>query len=96
VNALRIALGVFLALLLSTAAPVVERAASTGRAAARNDEAPPLEGRNFVYYTVQPGDSLASVERRFRISSIEAILDLNPDLDSGRLQPGRRIRIPIH
>jgi LysM repeat protein len=54
-----------------------------------------LPGRDFVYYTVQPDDSLNLVVRKFRVSSVEAILALNPQLEDDRLTAGDRIKIPL-
>jgi hypothetical protein len=54
-----------------------------------------LEGRDFVYYTVQPGDTLAGLERKFRIPASEAIQTLNPDLNPQKLPVNRQIKIPL-
>jgi hypothetical protein len=55
----------------------------------------PLQGRDYVFYTVQPGDTLTIVERKFRIVSTDKLLQLNPDLDSGKLPVNRQIKIPL-
>jgi LysM repeat protein len=54
-----------------------------------------LEGRDFVYYTVQPGDTLSMLERKFRIPTREAIENLNPDLNSEDLPVNKQIKIPL-
>jgi LysM repeat protein len=54
-----------------------------------------LEGRDFVYYTVQPGDTLSMLERKFRIPTREAIQNLNPDLNSEDLPVNKQIKIPL-
>lgn len=55
-----------------------------------------LPDRDFVYYTVQPGDSLGLIARKFRVSTSRAILAANPKLDDDeRLETGERIRIPL-
>jgi membrane-bound lytic murein transglycosylase D len=43
-------------------------------------------------YTVQPGDSLASIVRRFGVSA-ENMLAMNGLQDAGRVQPGRVLRL---
>ncbi len=58
-------------------------------------EQTPIEGRNYVYYTVQPGDSFNIILRKFRIGSSQAVLDLNPGLNPDRLSPNERIKIPL-
>jgi hypothetical protein len=50
-----------------------------------------LPGTTFTY-TIQPGDTLASLAARFQ-SSEEAIRRANPKLDPARLTPGQRITI---
>jgi len=54
-----------------------------------------LEGRDYVYYTVQSGDTLPLLERKFRIPSQEAILELNPGIDPDNLPVNRQIKIPL-
>jgi LysM domain len=54
-----------------------------------------LDGRDFVYYTVQPGDTLSMLEKKFRIPTREAIQDLNPDLNPEDLPVNRQIKIPL-
>ncbi len=55
----------------------------------------PIEGRNFVYYTVQPGDSFNLILRKFRIASGQAVLALNPGLSVEHLSANERIKIPL-
>ena len=54
-----------------------------------------LEGRDFVYYTVQPGDTLSMLEKKFRIPHRDAIQELNPDLDPRDLPVNKQIKIPL-
>ena len=54
-----------------------------------------LKGRDFVYYTIQPGDTLSLLERKFRIPTRRAILELNPDLNPDELPVNRQIKIPL-
>lgn len=58
-------------------------------------ERSPLPERDFVFYTVQPGDTLSMIERKFRTSSRETVLALNPDVDPDRLPAGKRMKIPL-
>jgi LysM repeat protein len=44
-------------------------------------------------YTIQGGDSLYSIARRFN-TSVATILQLNPGLNPDRLYVGQRIRVP--
>ncbi|MGH9858311.1 MAG: LysM peptidoglycan-binding domain-containing protein [Acidobacteriota bacterium] len=54
-----------------------------------------LEGRDFVYYTVQPGDTLSMLEKKFRIPNRDAIQELNPDIDPRDLPVNKQIKIPL-
>jgi hypothetical protein len=54
-----------------------------------------LEGRDFVYYTVQPGDTLSMLEKKFRIPNRDAIQELNPDVDPRDLPVNKQIKIPL-
>jgi hypothetical protein len=54
-----------------------------------------LEGRDFVYYTVQPGDTLGILRKKFRVPSEDSILQLNPEIKHDQLSPNQRIKIPI-
>ena len=54
-----------------------------------------LEGRDFVYYTVQPGDTLSMLEKKFRIPHRDAIQELNPDVDPRDLPVNKQIKIPL-
>lgn len=58
-------------------------------------EQAPLEGRDFVYYTVQPGDSIYSIQKKFRVASEDSILKMNPELDPDRLPTTAEIKIPL-
>ncbi|WP_291856748.1 LysM peptidoglycan-binding domain-containing protein [Marinilabilia sp.] len=49
--------------------------------------------KDFLYYEVQPGNTLYSLARRFNIS-VDDILDNNPALRDGSLLPGTLVRIP--
>ena len=55
----------------------------------------PLDGRDYVYYTVQPGDSLSLLARKFRIASTASVLEMNPGLNEDRLPLNERIKIPL-
>ena len=90
---LRVALGFFLFLLLLAFANHHEET-DFSPASAEFDQAP-LAGRDYVFYTVQPGDTLQSVTRRFRVMSEDAILAINPDIDEDRLPVNERIKIPL-
>ena len=54
-----------------------------------------LEGRDFVYYTVQAGDTLSMLEKKFRIPDQDAIQALNPDLNPRDLPVNKQIKIPL-
>lgn len=58
-------------------------------------EQTPLENRDFVYYTLQPGDSLYSVQKKFRVATLDSIYKMNPDIDPEQLPPNAQIRIPL-
>jgi hypothetical protein len=58
-------------------------------------EQTPIEGRNFVYYTVQNGETFSQVLRKFRVASARKVLDLNPDMDADHLPTGFRLKIPL-
>lgn len=50
----------------------------------------------YVEYTIQPGDTLASLSRRFFGSSsrADAIARMNPTMSPPNMKPGRVIKIP--
>jgi nucleoid-associated protein YgaU len=50
----------------------------------------------YVEYTIQPGDTLASLSRKFFGSSskAEAIARMNPTMSPPNMKPGRVIKIP--
>ena len=54
-----------------------------------------LKGRDFIYYTIQPGDTLSLLERKFRIPDRDAIQELNPELNPEDLPVNRQIKIPL-
>jgi LysM repeat protein len=54
-----------------------------------------LEGRDFVYYTVQPGDTIEMLQRKFRIPKRETIEVLNMGLDTEKLPLNHQIKIPL-
>lgn len=54
-----------------------------------------LEGRDFVFYTVQPGDTMDMLERKFRIPTRDAIETLNPGIDPQKLPVNHQIKIPL-
>jgi hypothetical protein len=54
-----------------------------------------LQGRDFIYYTIQPGDTLSMLERKFRIPHRNAIEELNPGINPEDLPVNRQIKIPL-
>lgn len=94
-NALRVLLVIFLAMLFWTAIPIANSDTKSVRPAAAEPAVAPLEGRNFVYYITQQDDTLRSLERKFRVADTSEILELNPGLPADKLPAGRRIKIPI-
>lgn len=54
---------------------------------------PPVRCVSGIYYTIAPGDTLFSIASRYR-TTVEAILRVNPGLDTNRLVVGQRICIP--
>jgi hypothetical protein len=89
---LRGALAFFLCLLLLSFA---SRDKAEPTAANPEFDQAPLADRDFVFYTVQPGDTLQGVTRRFRVMSEDQILALNPHLDADKLPVNERIKIPL-
>src|SRR5262249_25888516 len=87
VKFLRILLAIFFVVLLITAPRL--QSTTSRQTVAGQQQAKPLQGRNFVYYTTQAGDTLSTLERKFRVSSQQAILDMNPGLNSEKLTPGQ-------
>jgi LysM repeat protein len=53
------------------------------------DECPP----SYVVYVVRKGDTLWHIARRYR-TTVEAILEANPNIDPNNLQIGDKICIP--
>jgi FOG: LysM repeat len=85
----------FLLLLVLSARSVQNQAVHFREPAEPQREAASLEGRDYVYYTVQAGDSLAMLTRKFRVPSEDSILQFNPDLKGDRLPVNERIKIPL-
>jgi LysM repeat protein len=85
----------FLLLLILSARTVQNQAAHSRDPAQPQREATSLEGRDYVYYTVQAGDTLAMLTRKFRVPSEDSILQINPDLKGDRLPVNKRIKIPL-
>lgn len=94
-NALRVLLVLFIAMLFWTAIPMTNRDTKSVHPANAAPAVAPLEGRNFIFYVTRPGDTLGSLERKFRVADGNEILELNPGLPSDKLPTGHRIKIPI-
>ena len=94
-NALRVLLGLMLLILLLVAVPITNRDTRAVRSVAPQHNTSQLEGRDFVYYVIQPGDTMNSLEHKFRVASESRIVDLNPGLATDRLPTGHRIKIPL-
>lgn len=71
------------------------RAQSGGEVIVPEYERSTLKGRDFVYYTIQPGDTLSMLEKKFRIPDRDAIQKLNPELDPQDLPVNKQIKIPL-
>ncbi|MCF8002380.1 MAG: DUF3794 domain-containing protein [Halanaerobiales bacterium] len=56
---------------------------------AADEECPP----SYVVYVVRSGDTLWKIARRYK-TTVDAILDANPDIDPNNLQIGQKICIP--
>jgi LysM domain len=85
----------FLFLLIFSARSIQNQAAHFRTEAEPQREATSLEGRDYVFYTIQAGDTLEMVARKFRVPSEDSILEFNPDLKSNRLPVNQRIKIPL-
>jgi hypothetical protein len=94
-NFLRWFLGILLLLIMFSAQSEIRKNFHPMQPALPQKENLLLEGRDFVFYTVQPGDTLAVVQRKFRVPSEDSILQLNPDLKRDHLTPNHRIKIPM-
>ncbi len=57
--------------------------------AADGDECPP----SYVVYVIQPGDTLWKISRRYK-TTVDAILQANPNINPNNLQVGQKICIP--
>lgn len=85
----------FLLLLVLSARSVQNQALHNRETAQLQKESLPLEGRDYVFYKVQAGDSLPGIARKFRVTSEDSILELNPGLKASRLPINQRIKIPL-
>jgi membrane-bound lytic murein transglycosylase D len=47
----------------------------------------------FIYYEVQPGDTLITIAERYPGTTVEDLQRLNNDLDKEALTPGRKIKV---
>ena len=88
-------LGILLLLVIFSAQSEIRRNFRAMQPAIPLKETLPLEGRDFIYYTVQPGDTLTVLQKKFRVSSEDSILELNPDLNRDHPSPNHRIKIPM-
>jgi LysM repeat protein len=86
--------GLFLLLLVLSAERQPSIVYSTS-VAPSEDSHSAMPERNYIYYTVKPEDTLDSIEKKFRITSMDAVLRLNPELESGKLPVNRQIKIPL-
>lgn len=85
----------FLLFILAFVALENRKATNSVEVVAPKYERTTLKGRDFVYYTVQPGDTLSMLERKFRIPARESILALNPGLNPDDLPVSKQIKIPL-
>jgi LysM repeat protein/ABC-type branched-subunit amino acid transport system substrate-binding protein len=52
-----------------------------------------IEGEKYVYYEIQPGQTLYSISKRYQVA-LELIQKANPDINTNDLKPGYMLRIP--
>jgi D-alanyl-D-alanine carboxypeptidase (penicillin-binding protein 5/6) len=50
---------------------------------------------NFVYHTIQPGDTLAKISQRYHGISIEELKSVNGISNSRTLKPGMKLKVPV-
>ena len=59
-------------------------------------ETPKAPPQNYFYHTVEPGDTLFNIARRYDGVSVEELKILNKISDSNMLKPGTKIKIKVH
>ena len=51
--------------------------------------------KNFVYYTVVPGDTLTSIARKYEGTTVEQLKTINSISDARSLKPGMKIKVLV-
>ena len=72
-------------------APPVSRTRTSTTQPRTTTSRPPL--RRQRTYTVQPGDTLDQIALEFD-TTLERLLEANPDVEPTELRPGQRLRVP--
>jgi D-alanyl-D-alanine carboxypeptidase len=72
---------------------------STNSQEANNQTASPeaetTAKENFVYHTIQPGDTLFKISQRYRGISVEELKSMNDISNSRSLKPGTKLKVPV-
>ena len=60
--------------------------------AAENKETPSL---NYIYYTIQPGDTLWNIAQRYQGVTVQKLKEINKLADNSTLTPGTKLKVLI-
>ncbi|MES2837595.1 MAG: LysM peptidoglycan-binding domain-containing protein [Bacteroidota bacterium] len=55
-----------------------------------------LSGKKFVYYTVQPGDTLWSIANKHKGTTVDEIKKWNNIKNSNNIKPGTKLKVGLH
>ena len=68
-----------------------DQVASTGFEVLR----PVLVNSNFIYYTVQPGDTLWDIAKKYTGVTVDQIKEWNDLKNSNRIKPGQKLKVGV-
>lgn len=65
----------------------------TKTVAAKPEEPPPQRTAGYIYYEVQPGDTLINIAERYPGVTVDDLRRLNKEIEEDGLLPGRKIKV---